>query len=159
MRVKCSIWDIDGTLLDIHHRVHLILGEKPDYMAFRAASDKDVAFGPAAITYLGLLQFIKPILVTARPVAEYDETAAQINRMVGPFDRLLMREPRHGNCDSVALKLQWLQQLRESMNYDPIIAFDDHPGVVKMYRENGVYTFGADDRNWHAGKWHENWKP
>lgn len=147
----CIIWDLDGVLADSDHRLHYIVADRanPDWESFHehTLEDKPIKAGCTmfwAFDYFGLEQFI----CTARwnRNRTLTEQWLQMHRLT-PYTGLFMRsegDDRSGH----EIKLDQLR-LIWSLGYEPILAFDDNPEIVNMYRMSSVPCFAADDRHWH----------
>jgi len=146
------IVDIDGTLADCSSRLHHIIRYKDDeemtfkadWDAFYEDCDKDDPIEPTCrlVRTLGQAAW-GIILITGRSSMARDKTIAWLAAHQIPYDLILMRQ--HGDhTDDVALKKQWLFDLREGrivlpsdMNV-PTIVLEDRARVVTMWREEGL---------------------
>ena len=146
-----TIWDIDDTLVDTRHRLHHIQCTQPDWHAFDAAMPYDTILLPGLIIYNALKQAgLEPVLFTSRAEHTRKQTQVTLNTLkVLGYRQLFMR----GNDDkrsSVQVKKDMLAILR-SQGCTPVMAFEDHPEVVSMFRHQGVPCWAADDRCWQQG--------
>lgn len=142
----CYIFDLDGTLADLSHRIHHIQKKPKDWKAFFDATAGDAPIKHiidlAKMLKQRVTDSVQPHLVprvvfmSGRPestrLATEDWLAAQ---QLGGI-RLYMRTTGDFRDDSI-VKSELLQQLRAD-RYEPIMAFDDRDRVVKMWRENGI---------------------
>lgn len=142
---RCYIFDIDGTLADLSHRLHHIKpvydakGTLPpkDWASFFAACPDDapiphtiklaidVAMAGAAIVY-----------VSGRSDECRQATEDWLRRHALPEGDLFMRKAGDHRPDHM-VKVELLERLRED-GYQPVMAFDDRNQVVKMWRELGI---------------------
>jgi hypothetical protein len=144
------IFDVDGTLLDIMHRVPLIRptnGARKDWKAFREAACNDVpnieivAIAQALWAYEptnhgGSMNRI--IICTGRMEKERIVTKASLEAAgLNLYDvPIYMR----GNGDvrpDHEVKMEMLLQIRKD-GYDPKLVFDDRQSVVDMWRATGL---------------------
>lgn len=137
VRTPCYVFDIDGTLSDPTHRLHLIKSEKPDWRAFFAAVDKDAPHPHIVTLCRHLMEASKVVFVSGRS----DECRAQTDfwlrmHVGGHFGRVYMRKEGDHRDDS-AIKVELLAQVRAD-GYEPIMAFDDRMRVVAAWRHAGV---------------------
>lgn len=149
------IFDLDGTLADIEHRKHHIMGAVKDWPAFFAACKDDKPI-EATIATLNALRTAgaETWIWTGRS----DEVRAQtiewlcknhcFGRSVGtlprwPFaapERFMMRKAGDHRPDH-ELKSEWLAQI-EPPEYKRLTAvFEDRDRVVQMWRAAGVPCF------------------
>lgn len=135
--MRCYIFDIDGTLADLTHRLPHIQKQPKDWDAFFAACEADapiqhtiklaidVALAGAAIIY-----------VSGRSDQCRDATEAWLRRYALPEGKVYMRKAGDHRPDH-QVKVELLEQLRAD-GHNPVMAFDDRNAVVKMWREIGV---------------------
>ena len=136
---KSVIVDLDGTLANIDHRVHLVRREKPDWDAFYAACDKDTPNEWCVELIRAFIRVGAPVvIVSARRQEEEKKTREWLSRMFeiilpGPKLRLL-RGPGNHEPDTV-LKKRWLDSFgRENI----LFVVDDRQKVVDMWRAEGL---------------------
>lgn len=144
--MRAIIFDMDGTLADISHRMHLLDGKK-DWDAFHGAMFDDTPveaiaelarlLAKAASAGLGIDAVL---VVTAR---HDDPRYVQMTRdwlelHDIPCDRLYMRRDGDTRRDHI-VKREILQQILDD-GYEPVLAVDDRPEVVAMWREHGIMT-------------------
>ena len=144
--MRAIIIDIDGTLANPEHRLHHLDGEK-DWKAFHGAMGEDPPV--EAIAQLARVLYraaeeglgIEAVLiVTARhddPLYErLTREWLEIHEI--PYHRLYMRRDDDTRRDYV-VKRDILQRILDD-GYEPILAVDDRPEVVAMWREHGITT-------------------
>ena len=144
--MKAIIFDMDGTLADVSHRLHFLEGEK-DWKAFHGAMFDDPPvenianlarlMHKAASQGLGIDAVI---VVTARHDDPHYErmTREWLDLHDIPYDRLYMRADSDTRRDHL-VKADILQQILDD-GFDPVLAIDDRPEVVQMWREHGITT-------------------
>ena len=134
---RCYIFDIDGTLADLSHRLHHIKGETKDWRAFFRAVGQD--------TPIEHICHLARDLASAGCVIVYvsgrsDECRAATEdwiRMYGlPDGRVFMRAEGDHRPDDL-VKAELLAELIEA-GFAPVMAFDDRNRVVEQWRSNGV---------------------
>ena len=137
------IFDLDGTLANISHRLHFIEGEKKDWDAFYDACDKDE---PIKNT-LKLLDIIGSndknniIILSGRSDAVRKKTIGWINRYVSIFYTLYMRKTGDHRPD-VEVKQEWLDEWLKHHTKEEIGGiFEDRKQVVDMWRKNGITCY------------------
>lgn len=136
----CIIFDIDGTLANGDHRLHLIQQEPKQWDAYF-----DLCDGDAPINHMiRLLRILEreyvPVFVTGRAArwrVKTEQWLARHGAATGRYPlRLYMREDGDHRDDHV-LKIELLAQLRAD-GFDPLMVFDDRARVVKAWRAAGV---------------------
>jgi phosphoglycolate phosphatase-like HAD superfamily hydrolase len=133
------IFDLDGTLADISHRLHYIEGPDKDWDAFFKACVHDEPIN----TIIGILQEMaageyRIVIMTGRSDAVLDETMEWLNAWapIGQDFELFMRKEGDHTPDD-ALKLKWLNE--GYIDKDRIFCvFEDRKRVVDMWRGLGL---------------------
>jgi hypothetical protein len=129
------IFDLDGTLAVINHRLHLL----PDWDAFFDACDGDEPNWPVIHTYQAIKSAgLHEVQVwSGRSDAVRDKTVVWLERYLGHVPALRMRRRNNYIADN-ALKEQWLDELGVA---SVSCVFDDRDTVVAMWRRRGVACF------------------
>lgn len=142
------IFDLDGTLADTSHRVHLL--EVPErtpetWDRFFEACDEDAPIWPV----IGILNALRRNgsdvwIWTGRSDVVRGKTINWLRRYVclttPELLPLQMREAKDHTADDI-LKRRWLQSLLPSERARLHGVFEDRDRVVKMWREEGVRCF------------------
>lgn len=149
MKPKVVIFDLDATLFDGGHRVHLI-PEDPskDYNwdAFNkeCVNDKTIPwtmsifFGLRDQLLEGTAPFTDIYFMTSRSNQCEEETLEALHKAgLGGFP-LIMRERGDHNI-SVDTKSAMLDEL-EASGVEIVMAFDDEPEIVEMMNKRGIYA-------------------
>ena len=138
--MKCYLFDIDGTVADLSHRLHHIQGEKKDWSSFFADCPGDAPI-PHIIGLVNALRITDYLIlfVSGRSDQVRDKTLAWLRSHVHPavvdIDIYMRREGDHRPDNLV--KAELLDRILKD-GYEPIMAFDDRDQVVKMWRERGI---------------------
>ena len=137
------IFDIDGTLADLSHRLHFIQQDPKDWRGFFAActgdsSIEDIAYFARLLHDSG--QSI--ILVSGRSDEVEEQTIEWLRQNFIPFKDIYMRKAGDYREDSI-VKAELLDQLLEDWMEDgkPAVVFEDRQRVVDMYRARGLRVF------------------
>ncbi len=150
------IFDLDGTLALIDHRLHHIQGPKKDWRAFFAAVSDDQPNLPVIRTLQALRSSGAEIWIWS---GRSDECRAQTvewlckhgcfgNKPLGtlpcwPFgapERFRMRKAGD-HRDDVVVKGEWLSEM-EPPEFNRLTGvFDDRARVVQMWRDAGITCF------------------
>ena len=138
------IFDIDQTLADASHRLHLINGETKDWEAFFAACVDDKPIWEV-ITVARALAAAKHNIVyaTGRPKRTMNATTAWLLKyrvLLGP---LFMREDADHREDTVVKSEMLDKIIAQYANTGEKIGgiFEDRQGVTEMYRARGLRVF------------------
>ena len=142
------LFDIDGTLLDITHRLKFLSGPPKDWKSFR---DPDLKRLDAPI--MPTIEIMKSlrvaghnsIIVSARIKDELDVTKDSLRKWVPDIDDIPMylKSNKDYRKDKV-VKAMLLEKIRAD-GYDPVMVFDDRPSVINMWHETGLLV--ADMRD------------
>ena len=143
------IFDLDGTLADISHRLHFIKGEEKDWEGFFAACFGDRPILPACNLFMILSHHpkVNVEIWTGRSSGVRVQTRNWLGVHVPEAQPLKLLMRAHGDHQpDVELKRAWLHNLREN-DEDVDLVFEDRDAVVKMWREEGVscYQVAAGD--------------
>lgn len=131
---EVTVFDIDGVLADVSHRLHHLERRPKDWDGFFAAAHLDppltqgveLARRTAAETEIAYL--------TGRPERLREVTQAWLDRHGLPAGRLLMR----GSGDRRPARVAKLELLRALHRRTPVRAMvDDDPAVVTVLEEHG----------------------
>lgn len=143
---RAIIFDIDGTLANVEHRLHHLEGEK-DWPRFFTDMQDDKPIEPIAELARLLHKAVEAqhgldavLIVTARPARpDWRQTTIDWLELHGiAYDRIYFREENDWRPDQL-VKADILQQILDD-GYDPQLVIDDRPQVVKMWREHGLTT-------------------
>lgn len=141
------IFDIDGTLADLTHRLHLVKCQPKNWDAFFASVHQDQPIEPVVMIQQLILTGIdqwatsrrirpKMILCSGRSEVTREATEQWLLDNEIFYDALYMRKAKDTRADDI-VKKEMLDQIIAD-GYDPVIAFDDRDRVVKMWRDNGL---------------------
>lgn len=158
---RAVIVDVDGTLADVGHRTHHLRGAEKDWNAFHGAMQDDEPIAAVAML-VRLLHAAASrgdgldavLIVTARhDRPDYKQTTIDWLEIqnIG-YERLYMRRDNDIRPDRV-VKAEILAQIIAE-GYDPILAIDDRPETVKVWRDAGITTLQCsnDEPSPHAGQ-------
>ena len=137
------ICDIDGTLADLTHRRHYVLGEKKDWNSFFEAMDtdplrqstKDILHGPE-------MDGCTMVIVSGRPEKYRARTEAWLEKHGLDGYPLIMREDHDKREDTIVKKEIFDKYLSK---YKIKCVIDDRPSVIRMWRENGFEVIDVGD--------------
>ena len=140
------IFDIDGTVANLDHRLGFIKNHPKNYDAFEAAIGQDEVILPVRQLYHMLLDGIherRILFASGRSERSRagTETWLEKNGFVG-YEKLYMRPDKIEGTDrkdtrpDTVIKQEILAQMRED-GYDPYICFDDRLALFCEFRPGG----------------------
>jgi hypothetical protein len=137
------IMDIDGTLANAEHRLHLLgrlhdpkVETPPDWKAFLAAAKDDVAHREIVELNNAMSERALVFVVTGRNARDEGMTRAWLRDSNVLYDRLYMRGVEDRRCDT-EVKREILDHIRGE-GFEVLFAVEDRKRVTAMWREAGV---------------------
>lgn len=139
--VKCVLFDLDGTLCDVHHRRRYVQIEPKNWDAFNAACVLDAPLAHVVWIHNLIKNFgYKIIYCSGRSDDFEQQTRTWLKEQIDvPNPDLRMRKAKDRRSDDI-VKKEILDQIRAD-GYEPVAAFDDRNQVVDMWRANGIPCF------------------
>ena len=156
MRKLDYLFDVDGTLLDITHRLKFIREKPKNWKAFRDPRQKN--WDEPIIPIINIFNALRAaghntIIVTARTKDEEEDTRKTlVNWIPGMLDPtedmdyvipMYLRSFRDYRKDTV-VKAEILEKVRMD-GYKPEMVFDDRPSVINMWHEQGLIVGAVRD--------------
>lgn len=146
------IFDIDGTLADISHRLHFIQQKPADWRGFFAACDKDQPIADVILTAQILAQNSELIYVTGRSDECREATVAWLKQHKCPtWARHVYMRKSGDHREDHLVKAELLEQLTADWRVPECFkiagVFEDRQQVVDMYRAKGLRVFQVADGN------------
>jgi len=132
------VFDIDGTIANLQHRLPHILKKPKDWSAFFATANMDTPI-QWVIDIMKLLPAERIVMITGRSDEIAAETELWLKKYDVPYAELRMRSKGHQGADTVL-------KLAMAADYAPRIKFivEDRQGVVDMWRANGFNVLQCD---------------
>lgn len=138
-RKPCYVFDIDGTLADCSHRLHLIQQVPKDWRAFFAKCGNDAPIAHMVRLAYSLAREEDILFVSGRSDECRPQTLEWLRRhlfeTIGTDDLYMRREGDHRDDDII--KLELLSHLR-ARGWEPLMVFDDRKRVVDAWRSAGI---------------------
>lgn len=135
------VFDIDGTLANIDHRLKYVRSKPKNWKAFIAGIPQDTPNAPVVEAYKRLDSNHNVIIATGRNEAQRGDTVRWLlNNKIDGWENMYMRADGDYRSDAI-VKKEFLDQMVEKYGQKPDMVFDDRPQVVRMWRENGVFVF------------------
>ena len=149
------IFDIDGTLLNIQHRVFHLHKTPPDWKSFNRSMESDIPI-PEMVELLRILgndSRNRIIFCSGRGKQNRLVTENQIARLLSPISNkknaniinLYLRDVTDSREDSVVKSDLYDQMIKDG--FKPIMVFEDRASVVKMWRNRGLRCLQVADAN------------
>lgn len=141
---KAVIFDIDGTLADLSHRLHHIKRQPISWDAFFAECGQDTLIEPIRdLAHIFKAQDYKVVLVSGRSDICREPTVEWLDKHGVPCDGLHMRRNGDYRQDFI-VKSEILDGLLAADN-DIRFVIDDRPSVVAMWRDRGLTCLQCRD--------------
>ena len=145
------VFDIDGTLANIEHRLDYVRSKPKNWKAFDAGIPNDKVNRFVAEAFHSLKAAGNEIIfASGRNERSRDATMKwlQDNRFWNYTAKLYMRKADDFRSDDI-VKREILDDIIADYGRKPDMVFDDRPRVVRMWREEGIFVFnvykGEDD--------------
>jgi len=143
MTRNVTVFDIDGTLADISHRLHFIEGKNPDWEKFKTNHENDEPIKTQWLLLKTLYQSGREIMfITGRSENERHATFSWLQRMMKCYlgqvfsISLFMRKEGDFRPDTIVKKE--IHDLLVSCGIVFDMVFEDRTKVVKMWRGLGI---------------------
>jgi hydroxymethylpyrimidine pyrophosphatase-like HAD family hydrolase len=137
------VFDLDGTLADIEHRLAFVRSKPKNWRAFDAGISNDKVNSPVAEVFHSLRDAGHNIVfASGRSEKTREATVAWLdaNGFWSVSSHLYMRKADDFRGDDI-VKKEILDQITSAWGSKPDMVFDDRPRVVKMWRDNGIFVF------------------
>lgn len=143
------VFDIDGTIADLTHRLPHIQKEVPDWQSFHDAMPEDKPI-EKVIEVLRNLRYarVNIALFTGRPESHRLETALWLRKHGVPFDSMWMRKTGDHRPD-VQVKPELMERLLLATGVrrsEVLGIFEDRPSMCKEWRRLGFKVFQLGDK-------------
>jgi FMN phosphatase YigB (HAD superfamily) len=132
------VFDMDGTLSDHSHRLHLVTGENKDYDKYFDLCGEDKPHWPV-VNMLSILNMFghRIEIWTGRPQHKVNQTMDWMAAHGIDLMHLKKMRPDGDYRPDFELKGQWL----EEELIKPSITFEDRPSMVQFWRSKGIFCF------------------
>ena len=141
---KAIIVDLDGTLVEMEHRVPLVRQNPPDWKNFmeQIPSDKVNHWCHELLKAFSLREY-KIIIITGRGERFDGLTKQWLADHSIRYDEYYSRKSKDRRDDALVKKEIYLEQIKN--RYDILFVLDDRLSVVKMWRDElGLITLQPD---------------
>jgi hypothetical protein len=136
------VFDIDGTLANIEHRLDYVRSKPKNWKAFDAGIPNDKVNEPVATVMCNMASWGHNIvLASGRNERSRDATVAWLDSNdLSTYEKLYMRPADDFRSDDI-VKQEILDEIIRDYGKKPDMWFDDRPRVVKAIRSRGVFVF------------------
>ena len=137
------VFDIDGTLANIEHRLDYVRSKPKNWKAFDAGIPNDKVNEPVAKVFHAMAAEGNTIVLASgrnERTREATEKWLYENSLFGFGIKLYMRKADDFRNDSI-VKREMLDEIIADYGKKPDMVFDDRPRVVKMWRDAGIFVF------------------
>ena len=138
------VFDIDGTLADIEHRLDYVRSKPKNWKAFDAGIPNDKVNRPVAEVFDAMIMGGHTVIL-ASGRSERTRIATQDwlrKNSFSMYQKLYMRKADDFRSDDV-LKLEILDEIISDYGKKPDMVFDDRPRVVRAWRSQGIFVFNV----------------
>jgi hypothetical protein len=139
------VFDIDGTLANIEHRVDYVRSKPKNWKAFDAGIPNDKVNQTVAMMFWALQEQEMHDIILASGRNERSRQATEqwlTHNALGGYQKLYMRKADDFRSDDT-VKQEMLYQIISDFGRKPDMVFDDRPRVVRMWRNNGIFVFNV----------------
>lgn len=136
------VFDIDGTLANIEHRLDYVRSKPKNWKAFDAGIPNDKVNEPVAEVFDAMVMGGHTvILASGRNERVRIATQDWLRKnSFSSYDKLYMRKADDFRNDSI-VKREMLDEIVADYGKKPDMVFDDRPRVVNMWRDAGIFVF------------------
>jgi phosphoglycolate phosphatase-like HAD superfamily hydrolase len=138
------VFDIDGTLANIEHRLDYVRSKPKNWRAFDAGIPNDKVNEPVAAIFHQMVDGGHEVILASgrnERSRQATEDWFSANSLRG-WKRLYMRKADDFRSDDI-VKQEILDQIIADYGRKPDMVFDDRPRVVRMWRDNGIFVFNV----------------
>lgn len=136
----CIIYDIDGTLANGDHRLHLIQQAPRQWDAYFDLCGQDIPIEHMIRILRVLDRGFVSVFATGRVERTREMTTQWLTRngaYTGRYPLRLYMRPDGDHRNDDVLKIEMLAKIRAD-GFEPLMVFEDRSRVVKAYRDVGV---------------------
>lgn len=139
------VFDIDGTLANIEHRLDYVRSKPKNWRAFDAGIPNDKVNEPVATVMVNMADAGHDIvLASGRNERSRKATVDWLyDNELDCYQKLYMRKADDFRSDDV-VKQEILDQIITDYGRKPDMVFDDRKRVVDMWRRNGIWVFDCN---------------
>ena len=139
------IFDIDGTIADLTHRLHYVTTKPKNWPAFNKAISSDVPIWQVIEILFSLKNDGRRIILCSGRSEDSRQDTIDWLIDYGIWDKvdsLYMRKSKDYRADNI-IKEELLDQILID-GFVPMLVFDDRKRVVDMWRRRGLFVFDCN---------------
>ena len=138
------VFDIDGTLANIDHRLDYVRSKPKNWKAFDAGIPNDKVNEPVAKVFRLMMDNGHDVVLASGRNERSRQATEQwlLNNHLRGWQKLYMRKADDFRSDDI-VKQEILDQIVADYGRKPDMVFDDRPRVVRMWRDNGIFVFNV----------------
>ena len=114
---EAIVFDIDGTLADLSHRLKFVSGEHKDWERFYQGVGEDEVIVPIAQLFAMYASSLPPdsklLCITGRPERTRAATLKWFREKIGPEPDAIYMRKDHDFRPDVEIKREWVEKLRK----------------------------------------------
>ncbi len=133
---RCFIFDLDDTLADNSHRMHLLASGNWDLYYAQCKHDPVISHIAELANALHAFGY-RIVIISGRCESTRADTEEWLKRSLACHVERLYLRPLNDRRPNATVKLEALAELRAA-GYEPVMAFDDQPATCAMWRAAGV---------------------
>jgi hypothetical protein len=149
-----TIFDLDGTIANIEHRVHHLEynkdAEKPkkDWKSFHAGIPDDTPY-PEIVDLMREMSMRdhEIVILSGRGTESAVQTDDWLRKHQVPFDHIFMRDGGDYRPDNI-VKREIYDRLVASGMPKPVLVVDDRPRVIAVWKELGLNVLEVHQEHW-----------
>jgi hypothetical protein len=137
------VFDIDGTIANIEHRLDYVRSKPKNWTAFDAGIPNDKVNLPVAEVFwmLNITGLHTIVLASGRNERSREATEKWLRvKALDSYDKLYMRKADDFRSDNI-VKDEIIDQIVADYGKLPDMWFDDRPRVVRAVRKRGIFVF------------------
>jgi hypothetical protein len=153
-KTPCLIFDLDGTIANQTHRLHLVKSHPRRWQEFFDLCGRDTPYKHIRLIMRALwnvsrgfdaIPKLKLFIVSGRPDSHREVTEAWLWKYGIPYHEMYMRVAGDTRPDTV-IKAEILDQL--VAEHEVLCAFDDRPSVIKLWKSRGIPVLEIESQDW-----------
>ena len=133
---KCFVFDLDDTLADNGHRMHLLRSGNWDLYYAQCKHDPVIVHVAEIANALHAFGYAI-VIISGRSESTRADTDEWLEKGLKCFVEKVYLRPEGDFRPNSVVKLEALARLRAE-GYEPLMAFDDQPATCEMWRSAGV---------------------
>lgn len=139
----CILVDLDGTLANCDHRRDFVRSKPKNFKAFFEGMVHDTVNEPVRLIVDTLKEKgLHVVIMTGRDGNYEKHSRDWLKKHNIEYDAFFIRKVKDYRCDSI-VKSEIVDEIIES-GYNPVLAIDDRPRVLRMLRERGIFVFDVN---------------